>query len=313
MKIFLRAALFLTLLPLFGSVLATGADELALLRARAEQGGAADQYRLGLVYADPAEPAYNPVEAYVWLRLAALHGATGAVLGPLTAGLTDAQLAAAQKVLASRGGPPAPAPRAPSLQTPFQSFSTPPHPTDTIPLNFELAATQREAEQAKIAFATQQVLLALREDNVKMLNTQIAGMTATLASRDRELAALKARSSSAAAADTAAEHATLRQQLTASQKELAATKLALTGNGRVPAATDDLSRQLAGAAGKPDVSSATNLVQVNAAQTVTATPAGATEKLDPALTPDNVQLASTRSDTPAAANATANQPLKTRR
>jgi poly-gamma-glutamate capsule biosynthesis protein CapA/YwtB (metallophosphatase superfamily) len=152
-------------------------------------------------------------------------------------------------------------------------------------------------------------------------------MTATLASRDRELAALKARSSSAAAADTAAElarlrqerdalateNATLRQQLTASQKELAATKLALTGNGRVPAATDDLSRQLAGAAGKPDVSSATNLVQVNAAQTVTATPAGATEKLDPALTPDNVQLASTRSDTPAAANATATQPLKTRR
>src|SRR5882724_11419506 len=78
-------------------------DELASLRTKAENGNAVAQYNLGLLYKDnrPDAPA-DPVEAYIWLSLAASNGATGPVLSQISSQLSPAQLEEAKGRLERR-------------------------------------------------------------------------------------------------------------------------------------------------------------------------------------------------------------------
>ena len=71
---------------------AISSQELAILRAKAEKGNAVAQYNLGMVYAATNDPTSDPVEAYVWLHIAADNGATGRALTDLEAQLTPAQI-----------------------------------------------------------------------------------------------------------------------------------------------------------------------------------------------------------------------------
>jgi nucleoid-associated protein YgaU len=75
---------------------ATNPNSLAALRAQAEKGNAIAQYNLGLVYADPAEPAYDLVQAHVWLSRAEAQGSRSRDLERVAELLTPAQLRAAE-------------------------------------------------------------------------------------------------------------------------------------------------------------------------------------------------------------------------
>ncbi len=169
---------------------ATGPADLAALRANAEKGNPVAEYLLGLVSADPNEPAHDPVEAYVWLTLSTAGGATAKQLDAVRAQLTPDQLAAAQQRVAALGGSsvsPAPAELAPS----------PP-------------AVALETDRLKAALATQQMKADLREADLRTLNHQLADTTkrldttlASLVARDKELASLKSRTPAALGTATA--------------------------------------------------------------------------------------------------------------
>ncbi len=79
---------------------ATSPSSLETLRANADKGNAIAQYNLGLILADPNEPAYDLVEAFVWLSRAAAGGSRSRDLNRVTDLLTPAQLRAAQAQLA---------------------------------------------------------------------------------------------------------------------------------------------------------------------------------------------------------------------
>ena len=72
------------------------------LRAKAENGNAIAQYNLGLMYLDGDAVPQDPIEAYVWLSLAAENGATGRALRTLTETMPAEQLAVAKSRLAER-------------------------------------------------------------------------------------------------------------------------------------------------------------------------------------------------------------------
>ena len=84
------------------AVAATPAADIAALRAKAEQGNPIAQYNLGLACADLHESFYDPVEAYVWLNLAATGGTTGKALSAIIDTMTPAQLAEGQRRVAAR-------------------------------------------------------------------------------------------------------------------------------------------------------------------------------------------------------------------
>jgi len=81
---------------------AISSQEIAILRAKAEKGNAVAQYNLGMVYAATNDPTSDPIEAYVWLNLAADNGATGRALTDLETQLTPAQLAEGKTRLEAR-------------------------------------------------------------------------------------------------------------------------------------------------------------------------------------------------------------------
>ncbi|HEY9153538.1 MAG TPA: hypothetical protein VIM69_00320, partial [Opitutaceae bacterium] len=89
-KVLVRGAFTAALLAT--PALAISSQELAILRAKAEKGNAVAQYNLGMVYAATNDPTSDPIEAYVWLHLAADNGATGRALTDLESQLTPAQL-----------------------------------------------------------------------------------------------------------------------------------------------------------------------------------------------------------------------------
>jgi hypothetical protein len=73
--------------------------DLAQLRAKAEKGNVLAQYNLGLAYADGTLGPKDPVEAYVWLRLAADNGGTGTALGTLVHQMSIEDIAAGRRRL----------------------------------------------------------------------------------------------------------------------------------------------------------------------------------------------------------------------
>src|SRR3954469_26006948 len=66
--------------------------EIAALRAKAEHGNAIAQYNLGLAYAQGREVSADPIEAFVWLTLAAEGGSTGKALETVLNNVSEAQL-----------------------------------------------------------------------------------------------------------------------------------------------------------------------------------------------------------------------------
>jgi len=92
----LRTLLFF-LLALTPALRMAGADPaIAALRAKAEAGNSVAQYYLGLVYAEGRTVPKDPVEAFVWLSLAAENGSKGKDLGLLVAEMSTYQLDAAR-------------------------------------------------------------------------------------------------------------------------------------------------------------------------------------------------------------------------
>jgi TPR repeat protein len=145
MSTLVRAALLL--LVVLGCARLNGAetDELALLRAKAEQGNALAQYNLGLVYVQGRLTPADPAEAFAWLTLASESGATGKALDSLLGNISDAQLTEGRRrlntyrtALASKSSPlsthatPKLAPRGFSLEAP--PTIPPPAETPTTPL-----------------------------------------------------------------------------------------------------------------------------------------------------------------------------------
>ncbi len=174
---------FLLALLLVSPAFALTVSDIESLRAKAEKGNAIAQYNLGLAYADRTGPAYDPVQAYVWLNVAATNGATGKALETITATLTPTQLAAANKLLAAPRSEPALADSPISAASPILPVQDPTAEAEKKQLSEELASSWKEADRIKTSLTSQLV-----EANKRLAITESA-----LANKDKELSALQAR------------------------------------------------------------------------------------------------------------------------
>jgi LysM repeat protein len=208
---------------------ATSPQQLAALRQQAESGNSVAQHNLGLVYANPQEPGYDLVEAYVWLNLAAEKGARPRELGTVADQLTPAQLTEAQRRLAARR--PSPIAVAPVI-TPAPLPDSAAAAADQKRLSDELAAAWKEIEQLKSAggaeladtrkrLAIAESALATKERDLQALRTQLreasagANVAELRQERDRLATELSTASSEAAALrSNVAELEREKQQLT---------------------------------------------------------------------------------------------------
>jgi predicted nucleic acid-binding Zn-ribbon protein len=101
------------------------APEITVLRENALLGIGDAQYKLGLAYIDGRGVAADPVEGFVWLRLAAEKGVTGKALHTVLESLTADQLKAARQLMATlRADNPSLRPGAPPAQ-PATTATTP--------------------------------------------------------------------------------------------------------------------------------------------------------------------------------------------
>ena len=138
---------------------AADSNDLAALRAKAEQGNGIAQYNLGLAYADTQQPYADRVEAFVWLSLAAERGSTGKALTSLTDQLTPEQLAEGNRRLQQRraqfsGVKDAPLPAAPaSADTALAKLTA---ERDQLVASLNATTTELAALRARQAGATSQ-------------------------------------------------------------------------------------------------------------------------------------------------------------
>jgi LysM repeat protein len=199
---YIRSFLFALLLtsPAFALTL----SDIESLRAKAEKGNAIAQYNLGLAYADRTGPAYDPVQAYVWLNVAAANGATGKALETITAAMSPSQLADANKRLASPRSEPAALADSPiSAASPILPVQDPAAEAEKKQLSEELASSWREADRIKSALTVQ-----LADANKRLAITESA-----LANKDKALSALQARlDATSAPAANPAEFDLLRRE-----------------------------------------------------------------------------------------------------
>jgi hypothetical protein len=96
------AAVWFLLIAGLAPVLPGQETDLAQLRAKAEKGNAIAQYNLGLAYAEGKALPKDPIEAYVWMRLAIENGGTGTALGVLVREMSADDLAAGRTRLEER-------------------------------------------------------------------------------------------------------------------------------------------------------------------------------------------------------------------
>jgi LysM repeat protein/predicted nucleic acid-binding Zn-ribbon protein len=211
-------------------------SEMEALNLKAARGNTIAQYTLGLAYADRREPIHDPVQAYVWLSLAASNGANGKPLATLTESLTPAQLAEGKRRLASLTANPVAPASSPITAAPELAASAPAAVPDAgqdqKKLSAELAAAWKETELLKAGLGAQ----------LADANKRIAIAEAALASKDREIASLQNRLSEAvratpapAAAETASrdlaalrsERDQLQAAATSSARELAELRAAI--------------------------------------------------------------------------------------
>ncbi len=175
-------------------------SEMEALNFKASRGNTIAQYTLGLAYADRREPIHDPVQAYVWLSLAASNGANSKPLATLTESLAPAQLAEGKRRLASLAANPVAPASSPITAAPDSAASPPPATAvlrdaeqDQKKLSAELAAAWKETEQLKAGLTAQ----------LADANKRIAIAEAALASKDREIASLQNRLSEAVRATPA--------------------------------------------------------------------------------------------------------------
>jgi chromosome segregation ATPase len=196
---------------------ATSPADLASLREKAEQGNAIAQYNLGLVYADVRDPAHDYAEAYVWLHLAAQSGATNRALGTIVELMTPAERAEGERRLQARVGhtPAAPAPVITALPLDDRA--------DT--LVGQIAALEADKRQL-----SEELARAWQENESLRAQTRGAGdqrqrlaiAESALATKDREIAELRARMTAAEETALAAGLAEAREQsLTLRQRLIA--------------------------------------------------------------------------------------------
>jgi len=138
---------------------AADSNDLAALRAKAEQGNGIAQYNLGLAYADTQQPFADRVEAFVWLSLAAERGSTGKALTSLTDQLTPEQLAEGNRRLQQRraqlsGVKDAPLPAAPAAADAALAKLT--AERDQLVASLNATTTELAALRARQAGATSQ-------------------------------------------------------------------------------------------------------------------------------------------------------------
>jgi chromosome segregation ATPase len=234
-----------------------GASDLATLRGNAERGDALAQYNLGIAYAEGRQMPSNPVEALVWLTLAAERGTTGKELGTLLVSLNAEQIAAAGRrlesiratnpnlrstMVAAASQPPA-ASNTPSPIIAVPSGTSAPGtaivavrpPADpTQQLQDRVTAAIAVLQRERLAHAATRAELAALEQRMNELTAGRATLERGADGRGPQSAA------AAKAADTDArsrEIVVLEKSLAGTRDELSAAKTALAiANSRIQAA-----------------------------------------------------------------------------
>ena len=190
------------------AVAATPAADIAALRAKAEQGNPIAQYNLGLACADLHESFYDPVEAYVWLNLAATGGTTGKALSAIIDTMTPAQLAEGQRRVAAR-------------RTNHVAVATSPIAVPSVasekPAADTVADVSKEADALKVSLNAQ---LADANKRLAIAQAALASKDKTIASLQGQLIAVPA----SAPALSATEFASVQQQLAQTADALASAR-----------------------------------------------------------------------------------------
>ncbi len=222
------------------------APELVTLRSKAEAGNVIAQYNLGLAYAEGRGVSADPIEAYVWLQLAANNGATGKALDSLLARLNPAELATGRERLAARqAAMPSAAATIPNdvlaLQARLREVET--AATELAAKNQQLEDVASERGRALAAAKTEasELRTRLEADRLKPESVEQAKADAarvTQLSAEREV--LNGRLAAAELAARSASEANMRvnnlnHQLDAAQAELKEVKASL---GTAKAAAD---------------------------------------------------------------------------
>ena len=204
-----RAVVGITLFSFLPAALwaQTSEADIASLREKAEGGNAIAQYNLGLIYADSDEPAYDLVEAYVWLSRAGNNGARGRQLNLVAERLNQEQFAEANRRL---GEPVAP---------PRTVTTTAPTSISRAPLETNQAAlTELQTERDQLAAELEQLRsqLARAESTAAgtsaELRKRVAIAETALANRDTETNALKAQIAQLQAPGPSPTETALRQE-----------------------------------------------------------------------------------------------------
>ena len=181
------ASVFLVL----AAALRAAETDISTLRAKAEKGNAVAQYNLGLAYAEGREVFRDPIEAYVWLSLAAENGTTGKALGALLGAMSADELAAGKARLNER-----------RAAIPTVVAAHPPAPARIVaaaaPAPAEVAAPAPSAPEASLPAA----------DRVAALEEELSALRAVKAKLDQDAASMLAALNGAKAATAAAEQRT---------------------------------------------------------------------------------------------------------
>lgn len=327
----------LPLLALLSSPLssATTSAALADLRAKAERGNAVAQYNLGLIYADLNEPVADLAEAFVWLNLAAENGATGKGLKSLTDQMTPAQLAEGKRRLSARrttlaqaaqiSGPitpsaerspvsaaaagPVTAPVSSSAPSPVAPVSAP----APAPANAEVERLQQEIEalQADKKQLSTELANAWRETEAAKNASigKVGELNQQIASRDQEIARLKAEAAQASAS----------RPSDVSNADLAKAReeAARSAQARIDAeaARDKLSRDLAAVSSEVSALKAQLASEQKAradlsTQSISATQAAATQASELQALRDQVKAAQAALESEKTARASLNEQLQ---
>lgn len=198
--------------------------DVGALRAKAERGNAIAQYNLGLAYAQGRGTPADPVEAFVWLTLAAENGSTEVSLDRVLDALTPAQLGAARARLGEvrRNNP--------SLRSAAATEpSAPGRPGDGT----EFAALKAQLEQAQSSLATQSAELAARrvegatlrielektQSALRQTQTQLEHLKQSAATRTQAQVDAETTANAAAAAEARTQLAALRAQVNTLERE----------------------------------------------------------------------------------------------
>jgi len=189
---------------------AADSNDLAALRAKAEQGNGIAQYNLGLAYADAQQPDADRVEAFVWLSLAAERGSAGKELKALTDQMTPEQLAEGNRRLEQRRAQIAGAKDAPPPATTGQSAG------DTEKLRADLARVENELNEARAAARTLAVKNQQLEDVASERGRALAAAQAELAAKPAAATPAPAAASDASADDAKKQLAEIEAKLTTS-------------------------------------------------------------------------------------------------